>query len=70
MTDRYKGVVVTFDRDIREDDAEETLNAIRHIRGVLEVQPVVANYDDHMNRELVRRDLGKRIMDVLRSEKP
>lgn len=70
MTDRYKGVVVTFDHDIRDDDAEETLNAIRHIRGVLDVRPVVANHDDHMNRELVRQELMKRLWDVLRSDKP
>lgn len=34
MTDRLTGCRVVFDQDIREDDAEHILNAIRMIRGV------------------------------------
>ena len=56
MTDRLKGCVVTFERDIREDDAEKVLNAILMIRGVASVDVSVADADDHMNRERVRRE--------------
>jgi hypothetical protein len=35
MTDRLKGCVVTFDQDLRTDDAEAILNAIRMVKGVL-----------------------------------
>jgi hypothetical protein len=41
MTDRHSGYVVTLDRDVREDDAEPILNAIRMIAGVVSVKPVV-----------------------------
>jgi hypothetical protein len=34
MTDRYNSLTVVLDRDIREDDAEHILNAIRMIKGV------------------------------------
>lgn len=40
MTDRHAGYVVTLDRDIREDDAEAVLNAIRMVKGVASVTPV------------------------------
>jgi hypothetical protein len=33
MSDRLKGCIVSFDHDIREDDAEFYLNAIRAIKG-------------------------------------
>ena len=43
MTDRHTGYLVTLTRDIREDDAEEgVLNAIRMIRGVMDVRPITA----------------------------
>ena len=42
MTDRHAGYVVTLTSDIREDDAESTLNALRHIKGVVAVEPIIA----------------------------
>lgn len=50
MTDRLNGVTVTFERDIREDDAEAILIAIRQIRGVAAVEPHVATPEDHFAR--------------------
>lgn len=65
MTDRLKGVIVTFERDIREDDAEAVLNAIRMIKGVLSVKPLVADVDFHIAEERVRQELTKKLWDVL-----
>lgn len=42
MTDKHAGYIVTLADDISEDD-ERTLNAIRMIKGVESVTPVVAN---------------------------
>jgi hypothetical protein len=41
MTDRHVGYMVVLEKDTRSDDAEVTLNAIRQIRGVLGVTPVI-----------------------------
>lgn len=41
MTDRYSGFVVTLKEDMREDDAQATIGALRQIKGVVDVQPVV-----------------------------
>ena len=34
MTDRFKGLTVVLDRDIREDDAEYIIKTISMIKGV------------------------------------
>jgi uncharacterized protein (DUF1499 family) len=37
---------VVLDRDIREDDAESTINALKQIKGVISVVPNVANIEE------------------------
>ncbi len=43
MTDRHAGYVVTLAGDIREDQVEPILNALRMISGVVAVTPVVSD---------------------------
>nr|MDO8111930.1 hypothetical protein [Candidatus Sigynarchaeota archaeon] len=62
MTDKYKGLVVTLDKDYRDDDAESIITAIKMIKGVLEVVPAVANHaDDCIIRERVAKELEREI---------
>jgi hypothetical protein len=42
MTDRLKGFVVVLEEDLPEDDAEPVLSAIRMVKGVVSVKPVIA----------------------------
>lgn len=42
MTDRHSGYVVTLAENLREDDAQGIINAIRQLRGVLAADPVPA----------------------------
>jgi hypothetical protein len=65
MTDRLKGCVVAFEADIREDDAEATLAAIRQIKGVVAVTPSVVTPDDWINRSQVRTELTEKVLEVL-----
>lgn len=39
MTDRHAGYVVTLDKNVREDDAQPILDAIRMIKGIASVVP-------------------------------
>ena len=39
MTDRHAGYVVVLDKNLREDDAQPILDAIRMIKGVVSVVP-------------------------------
>jgi hypothetical protein len=54
VTDRHAGYIVVLAEDIREDDAEGTLNALRMVKGVISVTPVIADYTQAIARE--RRD--------------
>ena len=65
MTDRIKGFVVTLEDNVREDDAEVIANAIRILRRVLTVTPYVDTFQDQMNREKVRHELGQELMKVV-----
>lgn len=40
MTKRHTGYVVILETDVREDDAQEIVQALRMIKGVVAVQPV------------------------------
>lgn len=57
MTDRLKGCTVVFDRDIRVDDVEALLNAIRMVKGVLRVEPSISTPDDWMAATRARTEL-------------
>lgn len=66
MTDRLKGLIVTFEQDIRTDDAQGIIDAIKHIRGVASVDTSVTNIEDHMNRVMVSREIRTKIFDALK----
>ncbi len=65
MTTRLKGVLVTFEQDIREDDAEILINAIRMLRRVLDVVPVPNSVDDYIAEMRVKTELRKKLWEVL-----
>jgi hypothetical protein len=54
MTDRHAAYIVVLEENIREDDAEATLTALRMISGVVGVTPVISSYEQLIARE--RRD--------------
>lgn len=66
MTDRLKGYVVILEENIREDDAERITQALAMVKGVLGVQPLVADTSDMIIRERVRSEIQRRLLDVLR----
>lgn len=43
MTDRHSGYIVILEDDVREDDAEATLQAIRQVKRVIDVRPIVSD---------------------------
>lgn len=66
MTDRYNALTVVLERDIREDDAELLINAIRMLRGVLSVNPNVSDLQDHVAIMRVKRELTQKLYDALK----
>jgi len=69
MTDRYNALTVVFDKDIRSDDAERLINAIKMIKGVLSVEPNVSNVDSHIAYSKARQDISEKLWEVLREIK-
>jgi hypothetical protein len=45
MTDRHTGYLITLDTPIRDDDSESLISAIKQLRGVIDVRPVVAGVE-------------------------
>ena len=65
MTDRIHSFTVVLERDIRTDDAQDLQNALMKFRGVLDVQPAVADIGDHVARVRVRSEIAQRLLKVL-----
>lgn len=58
MTTRLKAFIVVLDHDMREDDAEHVINAIKMLRCVQEVKPLPANgYDDFVIRSRTMQEV-------------
>ena len=54
MTDRNSGFVVILEKDIREDDSQCIVDAIKMIKGVADVHPVVSNPSVHIGQSRER----------------
>lgn len=65
MTDRFNGFTVVLERDIREDDAKPIIAAIRQLRGVLDVVPLVADSESYLAEQRARHELGQKLLDVV-----
>ena len=68
MTDRIRTLVVVLDRDMRDDDVEHVVSAIRMMRRVSSVEtgPVV-DISQHEARSIVFHAVKKRLWDQLLS---
>lgn len=66
MTDRYAGFLVTLTDDVREDDAEAILTALRMVRGVATVEPVGANVDLQLATTRAKSELREKVWAFLR----
>lgn len=68
MTDRYDGFTVVLDRAMRSDDAEHITNAIKMIRGVADVRPIISTTEGWAAAHSARLTLLKSLQDWLRDE--
>jgi len=65
MTDRYYALTIALEKDIREDDCEHLINAIKMLRGVLNVTPKVVSPDTWMAEQRAYSSLQQKIYKVL-----
>lgn len=64
MTDRHCGYIVTIENNLREDDAANTITALRQIKGVISVQPVVADVTEAIGQARAENDLKQKLIDT------
>lgn len=51
MTDRYKGFIVHLDKDMRFEDCEEIIIALKNIKHVANVKPLTSSIGDEIAYE-------------------
>ncbi len=67
MTDRHNGYIVTLRSTMRSDDAEETITALKMVKGVIDVEPVVADPVSYIAATRERIRLREKILEFLRN---
>ena len=67
MTDRIAGYVVTLDKDMRDDDVESTTNAIRMVKGVIGVQPLISS-PEILIAYRAKNKIWSKILDLYKEE--
>jgi hypothetical protein len=65
MTDRYYALTVILEKDMRDDDTEKIIEAIKMIKGVLDVKPLISDPTTWMAQERAKRELGEKLWNVL-----
>jgi hypothetical protein len=65
VTDRYCALTVVLEKDMRDDDAQGLIDAIMRLRGVLRVEPMVADPETYVAEERARQKLRLQLMQVL-----
>lgn len=65
MTDRYIAFTVILDKDLRDDDAGPIMDAIKMIKHVREVKPLIAEANDYWAIGMARSSLVEKILKVL-----
>ena len=64
MTDRLIAIHV-FLEPIRQDDAQPLIEAIKQLRGVLDVTPVVQEIQYHSAKMSVKAELTRRLFQLI-----
>lgn len=66
MTDRIRHLTVVLDRDYRDDDLQEIISAIKHIRPVASVKAHVVEGGDYIHREVARSEMELKLYEAIR----
>ena len=65
MTDRYYALTVILEKDIRSDDAQPMIEAIKMIKGVLDIKPHITTPTELVANHRAKMELTKKIMDMI-----
>ena len=68
MTDRHAGYIVTLSRDIREDDAEAVITALKMVKGVVGVEALVADPGLHMAEMRIGTEVRQKLYQFIQEQ--
>lgn len=66
MTDRVHSLTLILDRDIREDDIESLVQALYHLKHVIQVDKNVSNIESHMAEGRAKWELRRQLVQVMK----
>ena len=66
MTDRYHALTVVLDQNLRSDDVEGLINAIKLLSHVSDVTPHVANIDTYVAEARAKSELYTKLWEILK----
>lgn len=64
MTNRLKWLTVVFENDVREDDAEVIINAIKLIKWVIDVSPAESTCEFHFEKQRLKYEYLTKISEL------
>ena len=65
MSDRINYLTVGLKEDIKDEDCKAVIQAIGMIRGVLDVQPHIADADSWISYTRARQELGEKLFSII-----
>lgn len=65
MSDHFNAFLVILEGDIKDDKAKPTIDAIKQIKGVVDVQPHVADPDVAIAKATLRHELMGKLFNVI-----
>ena len=65
MIDRYKGFLVHLDYDLRADDCQDIITALKNIKHIANVEPLTTNINDHIHYLRGKREVIEMISDCI-----
>ena len=68
MTDRIHSLNVVLEREIREDDAQPIIEAIKQLKHVIDVKKNVAEIDFYTAREQARYAVMTKVFEALKND--
>ena len=64
MTDRYNYLIVALERNIRSDDCQPLIDAIKMLHGVLDVTPRTEDPSGYTTEMRVREEMRKKVWEI------
>lgn len=64
MSDRINSFTVVLNKDYKDEDAEQLLNAFKQFKGVISVTPNISNVTDHVAQSRARNEMISKMLEA------